>query len=173
MQTPYIGNIIMFGGTFAPVGWLICDGSLQSIAQYEALYNLIGTTYGGDGQSTFGIPDLRGRIAVSQGKGNGLSSYVMGQMAGTNTVTLLPSQLPQHSHPITCNSGNADQASPNNNFLAASDALQEYAAGNTANSVMKGNAITPSPGGQPHQNMMPSLTINYIIATDGVYPSQN
>ncbi|MGC4104142.1 phage tail protein [Ferruginibacter sp.] len=173
MQTPFIGNIILFGGTFAPVGWLTCDGSLLQISQYDVLYNLIGTTYGGDGQSTFALPDLRGRIPVNQGQGNGLSPYMLGQMAGSPSVSLLPAHLPQHTHSFTSNTNVADQTNPANNFLAKQDTLQEYAAGTSANSVMKSNAVTSSPGGAPHANIMPSLTLNYIIATDGVYPTQS
>ena len=172
MQTPFIGNVILFGGTFAPVGWQTCDGSLLPISQYDALFALIGTTYGGDGQTTFAVPDLRGRIPVSQGQGSGLSNYMIGQISGTGSVSLLPAHLPQHTHGVTCNTGTADQSNPANNFFAKQDTLQEYAVGTTANSVMKGNAITNSPGGQPHANIMPSLTLNYIIATDGIFPSQ-
>lgn len=172
MQTPFIGNVILFGGTFAPVGWQTCDGSLLPISQYDALFALIGTTYGGDGQTNFAVPDLRGRIPVSQGQGNGLSNYMIGQTSGFESVTLLPAYLPQHTHAITCNTGTADQSNPANNFLAAQPSLLEYSLGNTANSVMKSNAITSSPGGQPHANIMPSLTLNYIIATEGIFPSQ-
>jgi len=172
MQTPFIGNVILFGGTFAPIGWQTCDGSLLSISGNEALFSLIGTTYGGDGQSTFAVPDLRGRIPVSQGQGNGLSNYVLGQISGTESVTLVSANLPQHTHAVTCNTGVADQTIPTNNFLAAQQGLLEYGPGNTANTVMKSNAITNSPGGQPHANIMPSLTLNYIIATEGVFPSQ-
>ena len=171
MQTPFIGNVILFGGTFAPVGWATCDGSLLSISGNEALFSLIGTIYGGDGQSTFALPDLRGRIPVSQGQGTGLSNYVIGQISGTESVTLVAANLPQHTHTVTCNTGVADQTIPTNNFMAKQDTLQEYTS-NAANAVMKSNAITASPGGQPHANIMPSLTLNYIIATEGVFPSQ-
>jgi len=172
MQTPFIGNIIIFGGIFAPVGWAFCDGSLQSISENTALFNLIGTTYGGDGQSTFALPDLRGRIPVNQGQGNGLSNYIIGQMAGTETVTLQSTQLPPHSHTELCNSGTADSTNPQNNFLGAQANLLAYNPTPTAGSVMKSNAISNSPGGQPHNNIMPSLALNYIIALDGIYPPQ-
>ena len=172
MQTPFIGNVILFGGNFAPLGWATCDGSLLSISGNEALFSLIGTIYGGDGQSTFALPDLRGRIPVSQGQGNGLSPYMIGQISGTESVTLISANLPQHTHTITCNTGTADQSNPANNYLAAQPSLLEYSLGTTANSVMKSNAITASPGGQPHANIMPSLTLNYIIATEGIFPSQ-
>jgi microcystin-dependent protein len=173
MQTPFIGNIILFGGIFAPVGWLFCDGSLLQISQYDTLYNLIGTTYGGDGQNTFALPDLRGRIPVNQGQGPGLSAYAMGQVGGSMQVSLQTAHLPAHNHTVTSNTGTAGSADPTNNFLAQQASLLEYNAGNTANATMKSNAITASPGGQAHDNMMPSLALNYVIAYDGIYPSQS
>ena len=173
MQTPFIGNIIMFGGIFAPVGWAFCDGSLQSISENTALFSLIGTTYGGDGQSTFALPDLRGRIPVSQGQGNGLSNYVLGQVGGTETVSLLSAHLPSHAHVVLENSGAADSTNPQNSYLGAQANLLAYNPTPTAGSVMKSNSIGNSPGGQPHSNIMPSLALNYIIALDGIYPSQS
>jgi microcystin-dependent protein len=175
MQTPFIGNIIMFGGSFAPVDWAFCDGSLMSIAEYSTLYNLIGTTYGGDGQSTFALPDLRGRIPLNQGQGqgSGFSAYSLGQVAGVESVSLLPANLPAHTHGVTCNSGAANALDPTNNFLAQQSGLLEYSTANTANSVMKANALTNSPGGGAHDNIMPSMALNYIIALNGIYPSQS
>ena len=173
MQDPFIGNVILFGGTFAPVGWAFCDGSLVSISENDALFSLIGTTYGGDGQASFALPDLRGRIAVSQGQGPGLGTYVIGQQAGTEAVTLLPSQIPPHSHMVLSNSAAAATNVPNANFLAAQSTLSEYIPGTAANSVMNPAAIANSTGGQPHSNMMPSLALNYIIALQGIYPQQS
>ena len=174
MQEPFIGNVILFGGTFAPVGWVFCDGSFLAISQYDVLYSLIGTTYGGDGQNTFAVPDLRSRIPIHQGQGNGLSNYVIGQVAGVENVTLVPSQVPPHSHPVLTNSGTAGSADPTNNFLAAQSTLNEYIIGTSANSVMNAAAVTMSTGGgQPHANIMPSIALNYIIAYDGIYPSQS
>jgi microcystin-dependent protein len=173
MQDPFIGNVILFGGTFAPVGWAFCDGSLMSIAQYDTLFSLIGTTYGGDGQTTFALPDLRSRIPVHQGQGPGLSNYFIGQQAGVELVTLLPVQIPPHSHPVLSNSGAAGSQDPTNNFLGAQSTLQEYAPGASANSVMNAAAVTNSSGGQPHSNIMSSIALNYIIALEGIYPQQN
>jgi microcystin-dependent protein len=174
MQEPFIGNVILFGGTFAPVGWVFCDGSLLPISQYDVLFNLIGTTYGGDGQTNFAVPDLRSRIPVHQGQGIGLSNYVIGQVAGVESVTLVPAQIPPHSHPLLSNSGTAGSADPTNNFLAAQSTLNEYIPAASANSVMNGAAVAMSAGGvQPHANIMPCLALNYIIAFEGIYPSQS
>lgn len=173
MQEPFIGNVILFGGTYAPQGWAFCDGSLMSIAQYDTLFSLIGTTYGGDGQSTFALPDLRSRIPVHQGQGPGLGSYIIGQQAGVETVTLLPAQIPSHSHPVLSNSGTAGSQDPTNNFLGTQGTLQEYIPGTSANSVMNAAAVANSAGGQPHDNIMPSIALNYIIALEGIYPQQN
>ena len=168
MDTPFIGNVILFGGNFAPLGWAFCDGSLQSIANYTTLYTLIGTTYGGDGVNTFALPDLRGRIPIHQG-----SSFIIGQISGSENVTLTTPQLPIHSHNVLVNSAIASSTDPTNNFLAAQPDLLEYIPGASANAVMKSNAISLSSGGQPHSNMMPSLALNYIIALEGIYPTQN
>lgn len=173
MQDPFIGNVILFGGTFAPVGWATCDGSLLAIAENDALFSLIGTTYGGDGQTTFALPDLRSRIPIHQGQGPGLSTYIMGQQAGVETVTLLPGQIPAHSHPVLGNSGTAGSQDPTNNFLGTQSTLQEYIPGASANSVMNAAAISFTTGGQPHDNIMPSIALNYIIALEGIYPQQN
>jgi microcystin-dependent protein len=172
MQTPFIGNVIMFGGTFAPVGWAFCDGSLQQISENSALFSLIGTTYGGDGSITFALPDLRGRIPVNQGQGNGLSNYVIGQVGGSETISLLPAHLPPHAHTALENSGTADSTNPQNNYLGSQANLLAYNPAPTPGSVMKSNTISNSPGGQAHNNIMPSLALNYIIALDGVYPPQ-
>jgi microcystin-dependent protein len=173
MQTPFLGNVILFGGNFAPVGWALCDGSLLDISQNSALFSLLGTTYGGDGVNTFGVPDLRGRIPVHQGQGGGLSNYVMGQTGGTEAVSLIAPMMPLHSHPVFCNSGAATTTDPTGGFLAAQTSLNEYVPGASANAVMRANAVGNSPGGLPHNNIMPSLALNYIIATEGIYPPQN
>ena len=173
MSDPFIGQIILFGGNFAPLGWAFCDGSLQSIANYNALFALIGTTYGGDGQNTFALPDLRSRIPIHQGQGNGLSNYVMGQAAGVETVILTGQQMPLHTHGVLSNSATANSDDPSNNFLAEQPGLLQYIAGASANATMKSNAISSSPGGQPHNNIMPVLTLNYVIALEGIFPTQN
>jgi len=171
MQDPFIGNIIMFGGTFPPLGWAFCDGSLLAISQYEALFTLIGTTYGGDGQNTFGLPDLRSRIPIHQGQGSGLSNYVIGQVAGTETVTLTAQQMPAHTHGVLSNSGTGTSSDPTNNFLGAQSDLLEYFA--APNATMKANAMSNSPGGSSHDNIMPYQALNYVIALEGIYPTQN
>jgi microcystin-dependent protein len=173
MQTPYIGNIILFGGNFPPVGWLTCDGSLLQISQYDVLFNLLGTTYGGDGVTTFGLPDLRSRIPLHMGQGPGLSNYVLGQMAGFEAVSITSQTMPQHTHAVACNSTTATLGDPTNAFLGGQPNMLEYVPGATANSVMSANAIVPLSGGQSHANIMPYQAMNYIIATDGIYPSQN
>lgn len=174
MQEPFIGNVILFGGTYAPQGWAFCDGSLMPISQYDTLFSLIGTTYGGDGQNTFALPDLRSRIPIHQGQGVGLGNYIIGQVAGTETVALLPGQLPQHSHSVLTNSGAANSLDPTNNFLGTQSTLQEYIPGASANSVMNAAMVANSTGGgQPHDNIMPSIALNYIIALEGIYPQQN
>lgn len=175
MTTPYVGEIRLFAGNFAPVGWALCQGQLLSIAQEQVLFALIGTTYGGDGQSTFGVPDLRGRVPIHQGQGPGLGSYVIGQLAGTETVTLLSSQLGGHTHPMRASAAPAvaSVTSPANAVLAATAANSYDPTG--APLAMAANAIGPvnNTPATPHQNMAPTLAVNYIIALVGVFPTQN
>lgn len=170
MGTPYIGEIRMFGGNFAPAGWMFCDGSVLPISEYETLFNLIGTTYGGDGQSTFALPDLRGRLPVHQGNG-----YVIGETFGVETVTLTVSQIPSHTHPLLGNSNatagtvTATSTSPIGNVMGkTSRPIYSSSASNTA---MASQAISPVGGNQPHDNMQPSLCINFIISLFGIFPS--
>lgn len=172
MQTPYVGNIILFGGNFAPIGWLPCDGRLLPISQYEVLFALIGTTYGGDGINNFAVPNLGSRIPLHMGQGPGLSNYQIGQVGGAESVTITSQTMPQHSHPVVANSTGATSSDPTNSFLASQPAMLEYVAGSSVNAIMSGNSIIPSTGGQPHDNIMPYLAMNYIIATEGIYPSQ-
>lgn len=172
MSTPYIGEIRMFGfGTRgAPNGWQTCDGSLLPIAQFDALFALIGTTYGGDGQTTFAVPDLRGRVPIHQGQGPGLSNYVIGQQAGTETVTVIPTQMPAHTHTLPVSSAAGTSPSPANAVLAADSADPVY---DTAGTVqMSASAVGPAGGSQPHENCMPTLTVQFAIATQGIFPSQ-
>jgi microcystin-dependent protein len=171
MATPFIGQITMFGGNFAPFGYAFCNGQLLSIAQNTALFALIGTTYGGDGQTTFGLPDLRGRVPVHQGQGPGLQSYVIGQNGGTETVTLITSQVPAHSHTLAANSNPGDSSSPANSFFAAvSSSIYSSSA---PNAQMNAAAVGLAGGSQPHDNMLPFLVINFIIALQGIFPSRN
>lgn len=170
---PFLGEIIMFGGNFEIFGFASCNGQLLSIAQNTALFSLIGTYYGGDGVTSFGLPDLRGRVPINQGQGPGLSNFIMGQNGGTETVTLLSTQMPQHTHTLASNSATANSDNPTNNYWAAQPAMAQYAANPTASSSMKANALGNAGGNQPHNNMEPYLIINYEIALQGIYPSRN
>jgi microcystin-dependent protein len=164
MAQPYIGEIRMFAGTFAPVGWSFCDGSLLQISEYDTLFNLIGTTYGGDGQSTFGLPDLRGRVPVHQGPG-----FIIGQEAGAETVTLTTQQIASHTHPLAATTAIATASGPGNNVLAQSSVAKMYFA-DVVDTPMA-NAIGMAGGTQPHDNMQPFLCISFIISLYGIYPS--
>jgi microcystin-dependent protein len=172
MAEPFIGEIRMFGGNFAPQGWALCHGQLAPISQNDMLFTLIGTTYGGDGQTTFALPDLRGRFPMHMGSGAGLSPRVIGQTGGAEEVTLTIQQLPQHNHAaIGAAGGNAVE--PVGNFWSA-DAAGNTAAYNNAtdNSQMAAGAIGNAHVAQPHENVQPFLAINYIIALEGIFPSQ-
>jgi microcystin-dependent protein len=166
----YIGEIRMFGGTFAPVGWALCTGQLLSISENAALFTLIGTTYGGDGVNTFALPNLQSRIPVHQGPG-----YVMGQLSGTETVTLTGGQIPSHSHPANGTSASASSSSPANNLYASGPTL--YAPPVSPPSplaAMASQALLPNTGGgQPHSNVMPFQVVTFIIALQGLFPTQN
>jgi len=164
MATPFVGEIRMFGGNFAPAGWASCDGQILSIAENETLFNLIGTTYGGDGQSTFGLPDLRGRVPLHMTNG-----FVIGQNAGTESVTLTLNQIPSHTHiPAGATVGGSD--SPSGNVWGASTSGMPYSAA-PGNLVMNPASVQPAGGSQPHDNMIPYQVVNYIISLFGIYPS--
>lgn len=165
MGQPYIGEIRMFAGNFAPVGWMLCDGSILPISQNDTLFNLIGTTYGGDGQTTFALPDLRGRVPLHQGSG-----FALAQTGGAETVTLTVNQIPAHSHVPQANSGSGTQTSPAGNVWAASSNFP-YST-NAPGSNMDPSAIGQAGGSQPHDNMVPFVGINFIISLFGVFPSQ-
>jgi microcystin-dependent protein len=169
MAQPYVGEIRMFGGNFNPAGWMFCDGALLPISEYETLFNLIGTTYGGDGQSTFALPDLRGRVPVHMGQGAGTSNYVLAQTGGVESVTLSQAQIPVHNHtPLASGTGNSD--SPGNNFWANSITGKPYTAAPPA--VQMNPATLGGTGGsQPHDNMIPFLCVSYIISLFGIFPT--
>ena len=173
MSQPFVGEIRIFAGNFSPNGWLFCDGSLLPISEYETLFNLIGTTYGGDGQSTFALPDLRSRAPVHQGTNlsNGIS-YVMGQNSGVETVTLTTSQIPVHTHaPLAASEAAGNPAnSPANNVWSGWTGGQFSTQAPAVN--LSGAAIGSTGGSQLHDNMVPFLTINFIISLFGVFPSQ-
>jgi microcystin-dependent protein len=168
MTTPYLGEIKMFGGNFSPRGYASCSGQLISIAQNNALFALLGTTYGGDGQNTFSLPDLRGRVPIHQG-----SSSVIGQAAGVENVSLAPSQLPAHAHELRAAAGGTKETSPANAYLA-SGGPQQFVSGRTAplSGGLQGG-LAPSGGGQPHNNMMPYAVVTFIVALEGIFPSRN
>jgi microcystin-dependent protein len=171
MSDPFIGEIRMFGGNFAPAGWAMCQGQLLDISQNEELFNLIGTTYGGDGQETFALPDLRGRAPVHQGTIQGGQSYVIGAAAGVETVTLTVNQLPVHTHALTASSDSATAIPPTGAVLASPVQLSAYYKAQ-ADSDLNAGAIGAAGGSQPHANMQRYLVITFIIALAGIFPSQ-
>jgi microcystin-dependent protein len=170
MSQPYVGQIVIAAFTFAPQGWLLCDGSVYSISEYEVLFNLLGTTYGGDGQTTFAVPDLRGRIPVHVGQGSGLQSYVIGEQGGQSSVTLTPSQIPAHTHPVACQSNAGTSTAATGNYFAQTKNSLYGTPGTTVN---MGSVVGPAGGNQAHDNMQPYQVLNYIIAFTGIFPSQN
>ena len=170
MSQPYVGEIRLVGFNFAPVGWALCNGQTLPISQYETLFNLIGTTYGGDGQTTFNLPNLQSRIPFHMGSNSMGNNLTIGQIAGSETVTLLTQQIPQHSHTLAANSGSGGQPSPAAGVWAAS-VLDQFSSESAANS-MNVNGTTNSGGSLPHDNVSPVLVINFVISLFGIYPSQ-
>jgi microcystin-dependent protein len=173
MSQPYAGEIRLFAFWRIPNGWLACDGSLQSISNYEILYTLIGTVYGGDGVTTFGLPDLRGRIPVHQGQGTGLTNRPLGQGFGTETVTLTVQQMAAHTHGFLATTTAATTDTPGPALLPGTSSVSPYISNLTgANPVTLASTTTTMTGGsQPHDNMMPTLALSYCIAAFGVFPS--
>lgn len=176
MSTPYIGEIRMFGFSRVPEGWFACDGSLKAISEYDTLFFLLGTTYGGDGTTTFAVPDLRGRVPIHQGTGPGLSPYVMGQQAGSENVTLLAPQLPAHTHPLMATTALATTGAIGSTVvpgaLSGETMYVTDIAGATGAALLAG-AIGSTGGTQPHENLMPTLTVQFCIAWSGIFPAQN
>ena len=165
MAQPYVGEIRIFAGNFPPKGWRFCEGELLPIADNETLFQLIGTTYGGDGVSNFALPDLRGRIPVHQG-----TSYFLAEQGGVEQVTLTVNQIPAHTHPLLASTNISTQTSPTNNVLAQSTAADMYIE-DVPNVSLAPNAIGPTGGSQPHTNFQPYLCLNYIISLFGIFPS--
>lgn len=170
MSDPFIGEVRMFGGTFAPAGWAICNGALQPISENDALFVLLGTTYGGDGEETFALPDLQGRVPMHNGQGPGISStYVLGEQGGVESVTLSTQQIPIHTHAWVATTSPGQGTAPADQILAANPTFLLYRP-SSPTSPMNAGCITPVGGSQPHDNMQPYITINYIISLFGIFP---
>ena len=166
MAQPYVGEIRMFAGNFAPAGWMFCEGQLLPISEYETLFNLIGTTYGGDGQSTFALPDLRGRIPLHFGNG-----FTLAETGGVETVTLTVSQIPAHSHPFLASADPANTLNPPDNVLGTTASATPYIGSIPPNANLSPTAIGSVGGSQPHNNFQPYLCLDFIISLFGIFPS--
>jgi microcystin-dependent protein len=167
MSQPFVGEIRMFAGNFAPVGWLLCQGQLLPISEYDTLFTLIGTTYGGDGEETFKLPDLQGRVPIHQSSG-----YPIGASGGVETVTLTTNQIPSHTHALTATTSPADDVNPTNNVLAQASTFDGYEIALPPASAMAPQSIGPAGNNQPHENMQPYLCVNFIISLYGIFPQQ-
>lgn len=165
MAQPYVGEIRMFAGNFAPAGWMFCEGQLLSIAENETLFQLIGTTYGGDGQSTFALPDLRGRVPVHPGNG-----FILAESGGFEEITLTVNQIPSHSHPLLASTSVAQDTNPANKVLGQSAGPLLYIQDST-DTNLGSQAISSVGGSQPHTNFQPYLCISFIISLFGIFPS--
>lgn len=165
MAQPYVGEVRMFAGNFAPAGWVFCDGQLLAISENETLFSLIGTTYGGDGQSTFAVPDLRGRLPI-----HASADFVLGQRGGVEEVTLTPNQMPAHGHAALASASIATEGSPQGALLAQATTFDAYQSTPGA-LAMASQSLTPVGGSQPHSNLQPYLCVNFIISLYGIFPS--
>ncbi len=171
---PFIGTIIMFAGNFAPRGWAFCDGQLLDVASNATLFSILGVTYGGDGRTTFALPDLRGRVPLHPGQGPGLQPYQLGEHGGTESVTLNPFQMPGHDHPVRCTSQIGDQDSPVGAIPAAEQAQRTSVWSKAASDgSMAGAMIGENGGNQAHENRQPFTSVNFIIALQGTYPPRS
>ncbi len=173
MSEPFIGEITLFAGNFAPRGWALCDGQTLSIAQNSALYSLFGTIYGGDGRTTFSLPDLRGRAPMHAGRGPGLTERRLGERRGDRTVALSAAQLPAHAHGVTASNAPADSPNPVGRYPANTGGSNRYAASSDLGEMADLQPVGRSSGALPHANQQPYLAVNYIVALVGVYPSPN
>ncbi len=171
MSSPYIGEIRMFAGSFAPAGWALCQGQLMPISENDALFNLIGTTYGGDGQETFAVPNLCGRIPVHMGTGPGLSTRQIGELGGVESVTLTTNQIPQHNHALLATGANAASADAAGKVLAQVPSYTPYVV-SSPSAPLAATSIGTAGGSQPHENMQPYLCVSFIISLFGIFPSQ-
>lgn len=174
MSDPYVGEIRMFAGDYAPEQWLLCNGQTLSVSEYQPLFALIGTTYGGDGRTTFALPDLRGRIAIGQGKGVSLTDRILATAGGVETVALTVDTMPAHNHSVSATNALGTSATPTSNIWAQSTIKQYSAVKGIPNEKMASVTLDSGGGsGFPHNNMMPFFTINFIIATTGLFPSSS
>lgn len=169
MPEPYVGEIRMFAGNFPPAGWAFCDGQPMPISENEVLFQLIGTTYGGDGETTFNLPDLQGRLPVHQGTSGGMT-YTLGESGGVEQVTLTVQQIPVHTHPMLGSKDAGNQSTPVNFMLAASNTVSMFKS-SPVTGAMNAQSAGPAGGSQPHTNFQPYLCINFIISLFGVFPS--
>lgn len=173
MSEPFVGEIRMFGGTFAPRGWAFCDGQLMAVSENDALFSLLGTTYGGDGRTTFGLPDMRGRLPVHQGSGPGLTSRRLGQGYGQENVTLTVNEMPAHRHGLMATTTEASSANPANDVLAShTDGDKNYTAASADIAALSSDTVGNAGESRSHTNLMPTLCVNYIISLFGIYPSR-
>ena len=170
-MAPYVGEIRMFAGNFAPNGWMFCEGATLPIAENEVLFQLIGTTYGGDGQETFNLPNLASRVPIHMGTSPSGTTYQLGEMAGTEQETLTTQQIPNHTHPYTASTAPASSNDPSGNVLGQSGQRAIYTE-DTTTTALAPTSIAPAGGSQPHENTQPFLCINFIISLFGVFPSQ-
>ena len=171
MSEPFVGEIKMFAGNFAPRSWAFCDGQLLAISQNDALFSLFGTIYGGDGRTTFGLPDMRGRVPIHYGSGPGLSPRTLGNKAGAENVTLTGNQVGAHNHTFSATTLAAGDNSPENNTVAVAAGANIY--GTEGPNVLNSAAITQTGQVAAHSNLMPTLCVNFIVALFGIYPSRN
>ena len=168
MAQPYVGEIRMFAGNFAPAGWMFCDGQIVPISENETLFQLIGTTYGGDGQSTFAVPDLRGRVPTHQGNGT-----ILGEMGGVEEITLSLIHMPAHNHPMIASSSSGNTSTPQGNALAQTDGTVQLYISDPPSVDLNAAALSMVGRSQPHTNVQPYLCIDFIISLFGIFPSQN
>lgn len=181
MLEAFIGSIVLFAGNFAPRGWALCEGQILPIAQNTALFSILGTTYGGNGTTTFALPDLRGRVPLGVGHGPGLSEKSLGEFSGTEKVTLLQTEMPVHNHTLQASTTAATKSTPHNGLLANWNGATEVGdnvigysfADSVPNTTLAPTSIGSAGGSQPHNNMQPYLGLNYIICLEGIYPSRN
>ena len=172
MSEPFVGEIRMFAGNFVPRGWAFCDGQLLAVAQNDVLFSLFGTIYGGDGRTTFGLPDLRGRLPVHAGSGPGLSPRKLGAKGGLETVTLTQAQMPAHEHPANALGTAGDSADPSGRIWAAVTAGTRYSTG-ASDTPMHASILAPMGGSRSHTNLQPFLCVNFIVSLFGINPSRN